>query len=358
MSSTRIAPIQWLRALAATLVLLIHALDSAKSGLINVTGEFAPSIPNLAVFGASGVDLFFVISGFVMAQSLSNADRNPWDFLAKRWLRIVPLFACLSVVYMMIMHDPLTRVSTLMSITVLPILDTDGYHAPALYPGWTLGFEFAFYMLVAIAMRAPRYRVEALLASTIAVAVTGGFVHPSWAPARILLNPLQLEFALGVLVWLAWRKGFAERIAAPSLVIGIALLAVGLTFGMTDSLDVSVKAATAGISGYGRTWTWGIPWALVVLGVIDTAPRGRFERILSRVGDASYSTYLIHPSVIALLWMVRDHIPTKSVYVFSLAFIVASTMLGLAVHRWIEQPLLARLQRRLPVSIRRAPALA
>ncbi|BCA62456.1 hypothetical protein HMP09_1690 [Sphingomonas sp. HMP9] len=356
--STRIAPIQWLRALAATLVLLMHASDMIESGPVSLTGKLVPSVPNLSTFGASGVDLFFVISGFVMAQSLSTADGDSWRFLAKRWLRIVPLFACVSAVYMMIMHDPLTVQAAIMSITVLPILDGAGYHVPALYPGWTLGFEFAFYAIVAAAMRVHGHRVETLLALTLAFAIVGSVVHPAWAPVRLLLNPLLLEFALGVVVWMAWQRGISVRIATPALIAGITLLAIGIAFGLGFSLSLQIDVAVAGISGLPRTWTWGVPWALVVVGLIDTVAGGRFERIVARVGDASYSTYLTHPCLIALLWMVGDYVPTMSPYAFALAFIAASTMLGLAVHRWIERPLLAWLQRRPPASVMRAPALA
>ena len=324
---------------------MMHASEMIGSGPIALTGKFVPTVPNLSVFGASGVDLFFVISGFVMAQSLSTADRDPWRFLAKRWLRIVPLFACVSAVYMLIMHDPLTASAALMSITVLPIFDGEGYNCPALYPGWTLAFEFAFYAVVAVAMRAPRRRIETLLALTVAVALVGSVVHPDWAPARILLNPLLLEFALGVAVWMAWRRGLTARYAAPALVLGIALLAVGIAVGLGVALSLQLDVAVAGTSGFGRTWTWGIPWALIVVGVIDTVADGRFERIVAQVGDASYSTYLTHPCLIALLWMVGGYLPTMSPYVFALGFIVASTMLGLVVYRWIERPLLAAVRR-------------
>jgi peptidoglycan/LPS O-acetylase OafA/YrhL len=358
MTTVRIAPIQWLRALAATLVLMIHASDMIFAGAVAVSGQFAPSVPNLAVFGASGVDLFFVISGFVMAQSLSTANRDPWRFLAMRWMRIVPLFACVSAIYMTIMHDPLTVPAALMSITVLPIFDGADYHLPALYLGWTLGFEFAFYAVVAIAMRARRHRVEILLALTVAAGLMGSVVHPGWAPARLLLNPLQLEFALGVAIWMAWRRGISARLAAPALVTGVALLAVGLAFGLGVPLTLRIDVAVSGASGFARTWTWGIPWALVVIGVIDTAPNGRFERIVAHVGDASYSTYLTHPCLIALLWMAGRYLPKVSPYAFAVAFIVVATMLGLAVHRWIERPLLARLKGRKRVPASLPPALA
>ena len=83
----------------------------------------------------------------------------------------------------------------------------------------------------------------------------------------------------------------------------------------------------------------------MVVGVIDIPAGGRSERIVARVGDASYSTYLTHPCLTALLWMVGGYAPTMSPYLFALAFIVASTMLGLAVPRWIERPLLQILAR-------------
>ncbi len=358
MSSARIAPIQWLRALAATLVLVVHASDMIDSGPVATTGKFVPSVPNLAVFGASGVDLFFVISGFVMAHSLSTADRDPWRFLAMRWLRIVPLFACVSAVYMTIMHDPLTLEAALMSITVLPVFDGAGYHTPALYTGWTLGFEFVFYALVACAMRSSRYRIATLLALTVTMALAGLFVRPGWAPLRLLFNPLLLEFALGVLVWTAWNGGLTARMATPALVAGIALLAIWLCFGLGPSVAANNDAAAMGISGFARTWTWGLPWTLVVVGLIDTPPGGRLEPIVARIGDASYSTYLTHPCLLALLWMVGRSLPVLSPIMFAGGFVIAATLLGLVVHRWIERPFLAWLKRRPRTPIAEAPALA
>ena len=346
MSSPRIVSIQWLRALAATLVLVVHAADMIDHRGVATTGKFAPSVPNLGVFGVSGVDLFFVISGFAMAQSLSTAGHDPWHFLKMRWLRIVPLFACLSAAYMIIMPDPLTLQSALMSITVLPVFDGADYQCPALSPGWTLGFEFAFYMLVAIAMRVPRHRVGALLALTLAVAVAGLFVTAGWAPLRLMFNPLLLEFALGIAVWIAWRRGVTAHIAAPALVAGVALLAVGICFGLGIPVSVNPEAAVAGNSGIARTWTWGIPWSLVVIGLVDTRSHGPIGSFIARIGDASYSTYLSHAHLLALLWMAGRYLPVFTPTAFVATFVAISMTLGLAVHRWIERPLLARLHRR------------
>lgn len=358
MSSVRIAPIQWLRALAATLILLTHAANTIEAGPVPVAGLFVPSVPNLGIFGASGVDLFFVISGFVMAQSLSTGGRDQWHFLAQRWLRIVPLFACVSAAYMMLMYEPPTREGALMSITILPVFDATGYHAPALYPGWTLGFEFAFYVIVALAMCVPRRRITTLIALTGTAALLGSVFHPGWAPARLLLNPIMLEFGLGVLVWTAWRSRISARAATPALIVGIALLAAGIAFGLGVPVNVSIEEAVAGSSGYARLWTWGGPWALVVLGVIDAGPGGRTAQAIALVGDASYSTYLVHPCLIAIWWMVGEYLPIVSAGLFTVAFVVASTLTGLALHRWIERPLLALVRRRPWATVAQAPVVA
>jgi peptidoglycan/LPS O-acetylase OafA/YrhL len=346
MASARIAPIQWLRALAVTLVLVVHACELIDYGPVAVTGSFAPWVPNLAVFGASGVDLFFVISGFVMAQSLSLADRDPWRFLARRWLRIVPLFAGVSAVYMLILPDPPTVESALMSLTVLPIFDGAGYHYPALYVGWSLGFEFAFYALVALAMRAPRHRVATLLTLTIGVALAGVFLRPGWAPLRLLLNPLLLEFALGIAAWGAWRRGMTARLAAPALVAGVVLLIVGLGFGLGVWVSTNPEMAVAGVSGFARSWTWGLPWTLVMIGLIDTPPGGRAEPLVAAVGDASHSIYLVHPCLIVLLRTVGHDLPVSTPTVFVAAFVITATAMGLVVHRCVERPLVDRLTRR------------
>jgi len=353
MSAQRVTPVQWLRALAATIVVAAHAANLVDAGPVRITGAFIPSVPNLAVVGISGVDLFFVISGFVMAQSLATAPRDPWGFLVQRWRRIVPLFALASIAYILVATEPQPVEAMLMSITVLPLLDGASYHQPSLYVGWTLGFEFAFYALVALAMTARHHRTRWLLVATFTVALIGCIVQPGWAPVRLLFNPMQLEFAFGLLVWIAWRRGIATPVAAIAMVSGIALLAIGIAFGLGPAVSGDVQAAVAGTSGLARSWTWGLPWALVLLGVIDTPGGGRFDRIVARIGDASYSTYLVHPCLIALLWRIGGVLPDCPASVFVALFVMLSTVAGLIVHRWIERPLLRILARQ-----RKAPAAA
>jgi exopolysaccharide production protein ExoZ len=346
MSGGRIASIQGLRAVAATMVLVVHAALAIREARLPATGQFMPSIPNLTFVGAGGVDLFFVISGFVMAHSLSTTDANPQTFLAARWLRIAPLFALVSATYLLLLGASPTLGSLSTTLTLLPVFDGPVYHSPLLQVGWSLGFEAAFYILVAVVLGATRDRIHLLLALTLAAALTGLFVHPDWAPLRLMLNPLQLEFALGILVWMGWRRDITRRIAAPALVTGILLFAIGVAFGLGTQIDVGIESAVDGTSGLARTWTWGVPAALIMIGTIDTVPRGRIATWLGRIGDASYSTYLTHPVLLALIAIGLPYLPVLHPVITASAFVVASTLLGLIVHAHVERPLLARLRYR------------
>lgn len=341
--SGRIEPIQWLRGVAAMLVLFVHAVAIVREQ----GGAVMPGIPNLATFGASGVDLFFVISGVVMAQSLALLPaRAVAGFLWARWLRIVPLFVLVSAAFLAIDQHRVAWQSILTTVTILPVFSIDRYFVPALFVGWTLGFEFAFYALVAIAaaMSGGR-RVGRLLALTLGAGVAGLVVHPGWPPLRLLLNPLQLEFAIGVGVWLAWRAGWTRRLAGPALVAGIALLTVGLAFGLGLPFTAHFDAAVDGSSGLARSWTWGLPWALITAGLVDEGSRGRIAAAMRRIGDASYASYLVHPCLIALMARLGLVYGAGRPLLTVAALVLAWLGAGLLLHRWIERPLLAWLRR-------------
>ena len=110
---------------------------------------------NLANAGVFGVDIFFVISGFVMAMSARRFDGGlgAIHFLAQRYNRIAPLFylfSALLLAEMLRSQVPIRKcASVLNTLTFVPWFDGREYHWPIHYLGWTLAFEFVFYGVVA-----------------------------------------------------------------------------------------------------------------------------------------------------------------------------------------------------------------
>jgi exopolysaccharide production protein ExoZ len=96
---TRLGSVQMMRGIAALLVVLLHALDAAEraNGSIRV-----PLMGPFDDMGASGVDLFFVISGFVMTLGIDGRDRSPAVFMKDRAIRILPLLWILSCLFLIV----------------------------------------------------------------------------------------------------------------------------------------------------------------------------------------------------------------------------------------------------------------
>lgn len=270
--SYRFRSIQFLRAVAALLV-VSHHLTEARF-----------------LTGAAGVDLFFVISGFIIGTV--GPGEKPAAFAAKRTLRVVPLYwlvtlgicAISSAAAMARFHfegDTLLK-----SLLFIPYRSASGEILPLVAPGWTLNFEMFFYVLftVGLVLQTPIRFASAVL---LALVLAGLLISPESAPLRIWTSPLLLEFLAGLLLATALRpKG---------LVLGIGLIATGL----------AALVAAAVLSLYSEAWrvlSWGLPSATILCGCLAIERANRWPEVLLRpfehVGDASYSLYLTHLYVI------------------------------------------------------------
>jgi exopolysaccharide production protein ExoZ len=311
--------VQALRAAARLMVVIYHATRavSPDRGWTN---------------GAAGVDLFFVISGFVMLRSSRGlmGVRGGWaSFLARRVYRLVPLYWTLTAAKLLFTSlrpalAPLTHPtagSVLADLLFIPARDGAGIVRPLLAVGWTLNFEFFFYALFAACVAA---RLHPLWMSPflMGLAVTGFWHDDAWPAPFYLANGLVLEFAAGMaLAALPTRLG--TRTALCVGVAGFALLFI------VPSL------------GPWRCIMWGVPAACVVAAAITLEPKGgaRVPDPLVAVGDASYAIYLVHPFVVAAL--------TR----YGVAPILAASIAaGMLVHRVVD----ARLQRVLIVRMRQS----
>ena len=304
--------LQYLRGLAAIAVVAMH------------TGWTRTSL------GAAGVDVFFVISGFVMVMA-GGRGQTPWAFLRARALRIVPLYWVVTLATILVTGlDDVPRILT--SFAFWPHLGFDGGDYPVVIQGWTLNYEAFFYVAFGASLfLAERRRLVALTAALLALVALGRCLPPLGIAVTTYTGPLLVEFLAGAWVCRAWQGG-----KLPSGRGAVALLATGIV--------MFAAQFSIGPSGDWRCLTWGIPALLVVAGTVGLEGGGRVPLLpgLRALGDASYALYLTHLLVQHQLVAVLSPLPLALALPLMLA---ASVAVALVVHYGIEAPLGTLLRR-------------
>ena len=281
--------LQILRGLAALAVLAVH-LSMLTEHALRLPGH----LPRLTL-GEAGVDLFFVISGFVMVHASAGLFGQPQAsarFLVRRVVRIVPLYWAVSGLVLAGLMLGAADLAVLdlswpsvgASFLFIPYARPSGLTWPMLQVGWTLNFEMFFYLVFALALPLGRTAAVAAIAALFTAMVAIRFTGDQWPIwFEFLSRPVILEFCLGMVIALAFARGLRlPRVAAVALVVaGCAGLAA------TWSLDV----------GHWRVIAWGVPAAAIVASVLAAERRavsGITGRAFALLGDASYSLYLGH----------------------------------------------------------------
>lgn len=338
-----ILPIQYLRAVAALLVVWHHTTALNALTLHHFTSRF----------GTAGVDVFFAISGFVMVLTCSGRRVAPLDFLRHRLIRIAPIYWALTVLMVLLAVLPPhvfgglapTPHSTLLSLLFVPhYSDTRPAEIwPLLVPGWTLNYEMFFYLLFAASLLARQRATQLLVAACVVLVGAGQVFGPfDGALARSYTSPVLLEFAGGALVARAWQRGWLT----PSLPLAVLALAAGsglLLFGPTDH----------------GSWARQIGAWLVLAACLCPAWHRRLP-LLEELGNASYSIYLTHVFTLAAVtvWVGRLGLPANllgATLAMGLAML-ACTAVGVGVYRWVELPLTSLMRRHFDAR-RAAPGL-
>ncbi len=334
--------VQVVRLLAAILVVVFHAtkLASERVGHIAIWRK-----------AAYGVDLFFVLSGFVIVWSsakLINTEDGWLVFAERRLVRIVPMYwlatTCkvisMLAVPALVVHARLTWTTALASYAFLPSTNLDGSFYPILGVGWTLNLEMLFYLFFGLALLF-RWNVYVALGILLSLQGLGIFIRqPTWPPVSFYLDPIVPEFFFGMLIGRFCLSG-------RQLPRGIALL---LFFGGFALL----LAPHFGYELILRVFFAGIPAAMILWGVTSLEPLfQRTPTFLIFLADASYATYLFHLLVAqlapVLLARYGLHLPLVSVVLSS----CVSLFVGAAVHQFIERPTTNWLRERVRVRHRR-----
>lgn len=344
-----IVSIQVLRALAAIAVAIAHFEFDLTRTLGGPVG-----LPSMRA-GDAGVDLFFVISGFVMVYATGPyfaRAGGPSTFFVHRLIRIVPIYWFVTIIYIVLAAAvPVFGKSysiefAAASFFFVPFARPGGVVQPLVGQGWTLNYEMFFYVIFAFAVIGTRRTaVFAASCALIVIVVAGKLVAPLPLAFAFWSDPIIIEFVFGMLIALIYVEGVRlPKIVSLGFIIAGPLLILALW---------SYLSADPGL----RLVSWGVPAALLVAGSTlgSFSPSGWAWRGLAMIGDASYALYLFHSFPIrAVIHLARAGGFDLAAIAWPLLMISVSSAVGLAlaIHYAIERPVTKALRSyiRVPLS--------
>jgi exopolysaccharide production protein ExoZ len=351
--------IQALRGIAALLVVSTHVETMYRENP-NTDAPWVSQFPGLSGFGGVGVDIFFIISGFIMVYvgvRYFRGEGSIQDFLLRRVLRVFPLYWLVTFLYigaataktlLNLMSGQSLAASLdfdlqwhrlLGSLTLFPTYNELGNIQPIVGVGWTLSYEVFFYFVFAMAIAIGFRWAPLVVAAVFAFLAFVPLPMGDSALGHFLRDRILLEFPAGMLIGYAVVLG--KRPPRWLLLSSIGLGLAGFLIGIIFNFDYSYRYLYRGI-----------PSALLVFGLVFWEIRVGFKvpPFLVKLGDASYAIYLIHTMTISYLVIplvnrvpIIQRIPVD--ILGPLTFMLAATV-GVLLYENIERPLQRFLMKR------------
>lgn len=312
--------VQMLRAIAALAVVFFHI----------------PLFRN----GDWGVDIFFVISGFIMAMVTAQSGSH---FFTKRVIRVVPLYwlgtlgvFCVALLMPSLLDNTTADVPGLLKSLFFIPYQKGVYVQPLLYLGWTLNFEMFFYGLFAISMAiSHRHRLLICSSLLLALVLLGHLVTFDALLAKFYTQQILVEFVLGMGCYAVYARTAAWRAAGPGKGVRAVLTMIGIAALVYMPLSASLAESL------GRGVALGIPAAVIFLALVHGLSGVRLPWLLVLIGDASYSLYLFHPYVLKVFNKVFHVFDAPGVlaYVMTPVSIALCCIVAIGIYRLVELPM-------------------
>lgn len=349
MNKGRLDCIQVLRGIAALLVVLFHFRH-----YINDIYPVKDLGDRLFLFGEAGVDLFFVISGFIIVYSSSNKNKNTFvKFIIKRVFRLYPLYFVVLSIYLILYHGEEFNLNNIIKSYFLIPLDYNEkgpwFGLSTIYTAWTLTYEVYFYVVFSIAILVShKYRAVICMMIIFVIMILSqnfiygyNFITPLTSKQSLhgviynfsfISNPLVFDFILGMIVaylYIAYDKLSINNILSTS----ISLILLSL------SVILIISHATAHVGPL----SWGMLSAIIVFSVLIISKNTNinYPRSLMYFGEMSYSIYINHVVVKKVAFYYIGPLGFFSqddggVILFSL--IISTLCLSFITYNFIEKP--------------------
>ncbi len=320
----RLDSLQAIRAFAAWMVATAHA--------VLLGGVELQRLSHLQ----AGVDIFFVLSGYVIARSLRRSP-TALDFIVRRAWRIYPpywLCTAALVAAELFLGRPTPSIDSVLSSVLLWPDKT----WPILGVGWSLVHEVFFYTITTILLIKPSLGVSrflgvwALITIVLAIGRLNFGSDPAWPWITLVSHPLNLEFIAGA--FLANLHGTSTRLPAPKW----SALVASVGFAGIACLPVPA------MDGFGRPLTYGLVALLIVDACARAEERGawRVPKWVIILGDSSYALYLIHAPLLAgIALAIRRWFPELPVLPILLIFLPGIQVLAIIFWQNFEKPMMA-----------------
>lgn len=332
-NSRNVQSIQIMRGIAALLVVFLHI--SIKGG------QYGNGAMRGFSVGGSGVDLFFIISGYIMCYSTAGRSMSSFEFLAHRCKRILPLYwitTCLGLVIFLYNPRLVNTSGGETSIWASFLLFPNGKRFLN-SNGWTLSYEFLYYLIFAIFIgrgtdKAIRWSSVILLA----LVAAGLVIHPANVYLVFSTNILYLEFVFGMACFYWLRQGVNVGYGISLCLLGALILIFEQVWRAPDQ-------------EIWRGFYWGVPMLFIFIGFLSMEPMLQksgsfFKSVLLGIGDSSYSLYLMHPFVLSGSAMLLKRLGMASnPWLFTLILLVSAVVIGHLVYLYIERPITRLLKR-------------
>lgn len=325
--------VNFLRAIAASLVVFLHFCLQYSN---HFDAGFDLSILGISLekLGSIGVDIFFIVSGFVIyTSSMKKKNVGIISFLRSRLKRIMPLYLIFTFIYITI--SAVTSLSKynfeifhfISSLFLFPAKNADGLYAPILYVAWTLSYEVYFYITYAFAMKvfggSLTLYISALV-SPIFLFVMFYDLDEFIQTRDVIFNPILLEFIIGILI--------AKNVCLIRNVnwkVGVILfLASIVTGGFSSCFDSN---------DYYRFLFYGIPSTLLIISFLILENSRIFRSNLSLLlGKSSYSLYLSHVFTLPVFIKIIVILDFDEFYLTAILSVVFCYFFAVVSYKYIE----------------------
>lgn len=321
--------LQYGRAFAALLVVYAHL-----SGFV----QFSPLVNSR--IGDFGVDIFFVISGFIMWTT--SSESSIIDFWLRRMIRIAPIYWIYTLLLIALALFPgrlapnvdVTPEAVAKSLFFIPYFNGRSGIQPLLLQGWTLNLEVYFYFVFGLALLLPKLMRLFFLIVVFVLAVSLGTLH-------LADNALYLTYTEAMILEFLFGIGIAALL--PWLSMGLGAAAALVAFSILAFAVVSFNSTLE----LPRFLAYGLPSMVFIAGLVSLEPLAhrRPVKALALIGDASYSLYLSHPFVLKIVAVAfgnagigaADSAPTA--IIFAIVAMPIAVVFSILSYQLIERPL-------------------